>query len=212
MKNGLVRVCCPAPLKIAEFENIVSTLGKALVTNRHVLNADRTVQELSNDGLFGDGDVDWHHDWSYGRGNYFGTILYNVENAHLSPTWFCDMSKAPTDLKEKYTSVIGKYYPPTHLQDKCFTEKQLKLLTKQRVSRPFVMNHYITGEEILYCSLGTLQEVEVNLGPIREWMEENKYVHVWKENEILLWDNLKMSHKRFSFQGKRLLWRTQFII
>jgi hypothetical protein len=122
------------------------------------------------------------------------------------------MSKAPTDLKEKYTSVIGKYYPPTHLQDKCFTEKQLKLLTKQRVSRPFVMNHYITGEEILYCSLGTLQEVEVNLGPIREWMEENKYVHVWKENEILLWDNLKMSHKRFSFQGKRLLWRTQFII
>jgi len=24
--------------------------------------------------------------------------------------------------------------------------------------------------------------------------------------------NLKMNHKRFSFEGKRLLWRTQFII
>ena len=145
MKNGLVRVCCPVPLKINEFENIVSTLGKSLVTDRHVLNDNRTVQELSNDGLFGDGDVDWHHDWSYGRGNYFGTILYNVKNAHLSPTWFCDMSKAPQQLKEKYESVIGKYYPPVHLQDKCFTDRQLKLLEKQRVSRPFVINHYITG-------------------------------------------------------------------
>lgn len=212
VKNGLVNIHCSKKLNISEFEAIASSLGKPLVTTRHVLNDNKTVQELSNDGLFGDGDVEWHHDWSYGRGNYFGTILYNVKNAHLSPTWFCDMTKAPQALKEKYKDVIGKYYPPLHLHDTCFTEKQLRILEKQKVSRPFIMNHYITEEEILYCSFGTLQSVEVDLDPIRDWIEQNKYVHEWCDNEILLWDNLKMNHKRFSFKGKRLLWRTQFII
>lgn len=212
VKNGLVSIHCTKKLNISEFEAISSSLGKPLVTTRHVLNDNRTVQELSNDGLFGDGDVEWHHDWSYGRGNYFGTILYNVKNAHLSPTWFCDMTKAPQSLKEKYLDIVGKYYPPVHLHDTCFTDKQLRILEKQKVSRPFIMNHYITGEEILYCSFGTLQGVEVDLDPIRDWIEQNKYVHEWHDNEILLWDNLKMNHKRFSFKGKRLLWRTQFII
>lgn len=214
LEKGLVKIK-KKDLTLKEFEDISESLGKNLVTTNHVLNEKRTVQELSNNGLFGDGDVDWHHDWSYGRGNYFGTILYNVKNAHLSPTWFCDMSKAPSSLKKRYESVIGRYYPPRHLHDTCFTDKQLRLLEKQMIRRPFVISHYVTGEEILYCSFGTLQEMSVSdtdLTPIRDWIEENKYVHEWKEDEILIWDNLKMNHRRFSFEGKRLLWRSQFVI
>ena len=124
LKNGLVKVSFQNPLTIDQFEEIAHSLGKPLVTSKHTLNEKRTVQELSNNGLFGDGDVDWHHDWSYGRGNYFGTILYNVNNAHLSPTWFCDMSKAPEELKQLYRDAVGEYYPPQHLHRQCFTEKQ----------------------------------------------------------------------------------------
>ena len=80
LEKGLVKVKLK-DLRIKEFEEISESLGKNLVTSKHVLNEKRTVQELSNNGLFGDGDVEWHHDWSYGRGNYFGTILYNVKNA-----------------------------------------------------------------------------------------------------------------------------------
>ena len=54
-------------LEQSEFENIASSLGKPLVTTKHVINEARTVQELSNNGLFANNDVDWHHDWSYGR-------------------------------------------------------------------------------------------------------------------------------------------------
>ena len=74
LKFGLVKVRMNRQLTIDEFEDIASRLGKPLVTDKHVLNDNRTVQELSNNGLFGDGDVDWHHDWSYGRGNYLSLI------------------------------------------------------------------------------------------------------------------------------------------
>ena len=212
LKNGLVKVSCPKPLNLEQFEAITKSLGKPLVTDKHVLNEGRTVQELSDVGLFGDGEVDWHHDWSYGRGNYFGTILYNVNNAQRSPTWFCDMSKAPDSLRYMYQDAEGEYYPPTHLHGQCFTEKQLRILNKQKITRKFNIEHHITGEKILYCSLATMRNNEYNVEPIREWIEENSYIHHWEDNDILLWDNLKMIHKRSAFEGKRLLWRTQFLI
>jgi len=212
LKHGLVKVSSPNPLTIEQFESIALSLGKPLITDKHVLNEARTVQELSTNGLFSNGDVDWHHDWSYGRGNYFGTILYNVKNAHLSPTWFCDMSNAPNDLLEMYKDAVGNYYPPTHLHNQCFTEKQLRLLEKQKVNRPFHIKHHVTDEDILYCSISTLQDNEVDLKPIVDWIEDNSYKHEWQDNEILIWDNLKMQHKRIAFEGERLLWRTQFII
>lgn len=207
-----MKVSSPNPITIEQFEEIANSLGKPLVTDKHVLNKNRTVQELSNNGLFSNGDVDWHNDWSYGRGNYFGTILYNVKNAHLSPTWFCDMSKAPQELKDMYKDAVGSYYPPIHLHNQCFTEKQLRLLEKQKITRPFNIKHHITGEDILYCSISTLRDNELDLQPIIDWIEDNSYMHEWKENDILIWDNLKMIHKRVAFEGERLLWRTQFII
>lgn len=212
LKYGLVKISSPKTLTLNEFENIANSLGKPLVTDKHVLNDARTVQELSNKGLFSNGEVNWHNDWSYGRGNYFGTILHNVKNAELSPTWFCDMSKAPKYLFDLYKDAVGHYSPPTHLHNQCFTEKQLRLLEKQKISRPFVIKHHITGENILYCSISTIQNNQLDLYPIVNWIEENAYKHEWEKNDILIWDNLKMIHKRVAFEGERLLWRTQFLI
>ena len=62
LEKGLVKIKMDRQLTIEEFEGIVDVLGKPLVTDKHVLNKKRTIQELSNTGLFGDGDVDWHHD------------------------------------------------------------------------------------------------------------------------------------------------------
>ena len=203
------------------FLDFLDSLGNLVLENDTNINKEqflklqfenRTVQELSNNGLFGEGEVDWHHDWSYGRGNYFGTVLCNVKNAHLSETWFCDMSKAPTELKNLYKNSVGRYYPPQHLHDTCFTEKQLRILEKQKVERPFIIKHHVTGEEILYCSIGTIQDTEEDLDPIRDWVEENCIKYEWEPHDILLWDNLKMMHKRFAFEGTRFLWRTQFLI
>lgn len=211
LTHGLIIIKNSTPT-ISDFESIANSLGKCLVTDKHVVNENRTVQELSNTGLFGSNTVAWHNDWSYGRGNYYGTILYNVKNAHLSPTWFCDMSKLPDRFYKKYENEVGFYYPPTNLQNQCFTEKQLKILEKQKISRKFVHTHHVTGEKVLYCSPGTIQNCNIDLSDIIEYTEENSYCHKWEENDILIWDNLKMMHKRNSFEGDRLLWRTQFVI
>jgi alpha-ketoglutarate-dependent taurine dioxygenase len=129
------------------------------------------------------------------------------------------MSKAPQSLKDDYVGMIGSYYPPIDLLDKCFTDRQLKLLSKQKVTRPFIINHHVTNEEILYYSISTIQEIspkllweDLEFNRIKEWVEENAIIHEWENNDILIWDNLKMQHKRVAFEGERMLWRTQFII
>lgn len=210
-KNGLY-VVRNADISMKEFEEVAHALGKPLVTNKHVINESRTIQELSNKGLFARMDVDWHNDWSYGRGNYHGSILRNVKNAELSPTWFIDMTTVSQEMMDKYKDEIGNYYPPQHLHGLCFTEKQLELLKKQHVTRPFVFEHYVTGEEVLYCSPGTIQDCDLDLSDVVDWAEENAYKHEWQENDMLIWDNIKMMHKRVAFEGERLLWRTQFVI
>lgn len=224
LEHGLV-IVRNAELQMQDFENIANGLGRLLKTHLHAINENRNIQELSNNELLRDGDVDWHNDWSYGRGNFYGTMLYNVKNAHLSETWFVDTSKVPEWLKDEYKDCVGYYWLPQFDGEvqafntdseirKCFTEKQLKILEKYVQQRPFVQNHFKTGEELLYCSLGTLQKMdnEREVDTFRKYCDENNYKHQWKEGDILLWDNLKMIHKRFAFAGDRMLWRTQFTI
>ena len=60
LKFGLVKVRMNRQLTIDEFEDIASPLGKP-VTDKHVLpTITPTVIRALNNGLFGDGDVDWH--------------------------------------------------------------------------------------------------------------------------------------------------------
>ena len=201
---GLVHIT-NAELDIVEFSEMAKKLGLPLKTEKHTVN--QFVQMVSTDGLFEDKEVDWHNDWSYGRGNYYGTILYNVKGGELANTYFCDMTKAPRELKQKYRGRIGEYFPPESLQEKCFTEKQIKILKKMKVRRPFIQKW--NGRELLYCSLGTINE---DFPDIREFAEQNSHEHWWKTGDILIWDNMRMMHKRDSFKGERTFWRVQFTI
>jgi alpha-ketoglutarate-dependent taurine dioxygenase len=210
VENGLV-ILRNSNFSIEQYEVFVSQIGKPLVTERHVLNAMKTVQEVSNNGLFGDTDVHWHNDWSYGRGDYFGTALYNVCNADLSDTWFQDMSKLPKDYYQNFTDKKGYYLPPQQFSY-CFTDRQHHMILKQRICRDFVFDHPVTGEPVLYCSPGTLQQPHPDISSVISYSDTHAYIHKWKPRDLLLWDNLKMMHKRQSFVGQRLLWRIQFIL
>jgi taurine dioxygenase len=208
LSNGLL-VVRNAVLSLDEFEIVANSLGKPVVTYKHILNQAGTIQEISSNELFGDGDLDWHNDLSYGKGNYDGAILYNVKNAQLSPTWFMDMSQLPADMYEKYKDAVGVYRPPVQ-HTECFTDRQIELIKKQKISRPFVFDHPITNQKLLYCSPGTIQDCDLDLSDIIKYSEEHSYKHQWQEGDLLIWDNLRMMHRRFSFAGERVLWRTQF--
>ncbi len=203
-REGLI-IIRRANLSLNQFKALAESLGTPLKTEKHTVHD--YVQIVSNKGLFEDKEVDWHNDWSYGRGKYHGTILCNVNSGHLANTIFADMAKAPKELKEKYKKEYGEYFPPQELHDKCFTEKQIKLLKKMRVRRPFVFTH--NDLEILYCSLGTTDK---DFSDVREWADTYNYEHYWRPGDILVWDNLRMMHKRPAFKGERTLWRVQFEI
>ena len=66
-----------------------------------------------------------------------------------------------------------------------------------KVRRPFVQKW--NGRELLYCSLGTISE---DFPDIREFAEQNSHEHWWKTGDILIWDNMRMMHKRDSFKGE----------
>jgi alpha-ketoglutarate-dependent taurine dioxygenase len=208
--NGVV--CLEgANLSIKDYQQLTESLGKPLITENHILDDKRFVQELSETGLFGDGDVEWHCDWSYGRGNYFGTMLYNVEGGELANTVFFDMTEFPNDFYQQYKEDVGDYFPPKKYYE-VFTEKQMKLLERIRVKRPFVFPHPTTGDTVLYCSPVTLQKPHPDIDPIIKYADRNSVAHQWKPGQILIWDNLRVMHKRGAFEGHRLMWRSQFIL
>ena len=207
--HGLIIVKCNKQLTLEEFKNI--KLGKPLIAKRHTLDDERIVQYVSDKGLFSNTDVDWHNDWSYGAGNYFGTTLYNHKNGHLSTTDFVDMRKAYEryEDKEYLHNVIGEYFPPQDLHESCFTPRMLKILEKAKVSRKFAHTHHITGDTVMYISPGTLQ-TDIDISKLIEHCEQDIYEHHWQDNDILIYDNLRYMHRRNAFEGERELWRTQF--
>ena len=214
-EHGLIHIKNDQPLTINEFSQFAKTFGKPLTTEKHVLDNDRIVQEVSSNELFKNTQVDWHNDWSYGRGNYFGVTLYNKSNGSLAPTHFIDMKVAleAYDEIDSLKDVTGYYYPPKDLHY-CFTEKQLQLLKKQNIHRPIIFEHHVTGEKVLYFSPGTLYKTNIplNVNELFEHCCQFSWQHEWKDNDIIIYDNIRVMHKRNAFTGERVLWRTQFII
>ena len=203
-----------ADLTPETFKDYIFGYGKFFSTEIHILDDEGYVQIVSHDGLFERDVVPWHNDWSYGVGAYHGTALYNFFGGHLTPTWFCDMKLAYDNLPdpEKYENVVGTYYPPENLQDRCFTEKQLRYLRKNKTQRPFIIEHPITNEKMLYFSPGSLVEtnVEVDIEELIEHCEQFAFPMFWGDNDMLVYDNLRVMHKRDAFEGERILWRIQF--
>jgi len=214
IKNGLEKFTVVDDFTPDAFKVLVMYHGEFFSTEKHILDDEGYIQLVSHDGLFERDEVPWHNDWSYGVGQYNGTALYNFFGGHLTPTWFIDMKKAYDELpdKEKYENVIGTYFPPENLQDKCFTERQLRYLRKNKTQRPFIIEHPITKDKMLYFSPGSLIEtnVAVDIEELTKHCEQFEYPIHWKDNEILLYDNLRMMHRRDAFEGERILWRIQF--
>lgn len=209
--HGLIHIKCDKPLSLDEFKKI--RLNKPLIAKRHTLDNERHVQYVSDKGLFSNDDVDWHNDWSYGTGNYFGTTLYNHKNGHLSTTDFVDMRKAYQryDDKEYLKNTTGSYFPPQDLHESCFTPRMLKILERAKVSRQFAHVHHATGDTVMYFSPGTLQ-TDIDVRNLIEHCENDIYKHHWQDNDILIYDNIRVMHRRHAFDGERELWRTQFWI
>ncbi len=212
LKHGLIVFKGNRSLDVKDYEQMSTRLGKLVHTKNHVLNKNNTIQIVSETDLFIDGDVEWHNDWSYGRGNYFGTMLYNKLNGEKSTTDFVDMKDAYQTYpnKQELEDQEGTYFPPD-AYNYCFTEQQKRILEKRKQTRKFAHTHHITGDKVLYFSPGSLQ-TDIDVSHLITHCEKNIYEHQWEPNDVLLYDNIRVMHRRHAFTGSRTLWRVQFWI
>jgi taurine dioxygenase len=72
--------------------------------------------------------------------------------------------------------------------------------------RPIILRHRVTGEPILFCSESSAARVEglsktesdALLGELfaRLYCPDNIYEHVWRNGDLVVWDNLALQHAR----------------
>ena len=175
------------------------------------------IQIISDTGLFGDQDLPWHNDFSYGEGNFFGTLLCNRRNGEAAATSFVDMEVAaatlPTDERQRLRTLTGHYFLPAELMSNFYSSKQERSMKRARSARPLVFDHPATGRSVLYFSPGTLRRVrggEVDIDGLIAHCEPFAWNHHWQPNDVLLYDNFRVMHRRPPFIGERELWRIQF--
>ena len=184
-------------------------------------------------GLFHNFKLNWHSDFAHTPGDFHGTALYNYQNGEKAETQFIDTQKAYESLKTGIKKEYKDLVLPHTVTAKAFTEKKLSPTEKRllkmknykingffshgclngRVMRPLFPTHPKTGKKSIYLSPAT-----VLLNQIKKRDYDTIFTHClkyikrfqWKNNDLLLFDNLSLIHAREKFCGNRKLYRIQF--
>ncbi len=185
-----------------------------------------------------DAGQDWHTDMSYSETIAFANVLYALKVPHrdgrpLGGTEFANMHAAydglPDELKTRLDGMtvlhdFNKFWdmmlkrPGTWR--KPLTQEQRD--RKPPVSHPIFLTHPITGRKVLYANPGyairinELPEAEsdeiLELLFTHQLQEKYRYVHRWREGDVLLWDDIGTLHNAHADYGPdehRLIKRCQ---
>jgi len=164
-------------------------------------------------GVFGDGEMWFHHDTSYYPEPHRATLLYSMK----LPSWggntcFSNMYKAyeniPRPLRDK---LEGKKVLQVHdykRRERLDLDK-IDLNAVRHHEQPIFITHPATGRKALYISrlmsariLGlSRDESETALEQLFEISEDPAivYEHVWKLGDLVIWDNWCSIHARKDF-------------
>tara|TARA_B100000073_G_C23672015_1_gene549029 strand:- start:283 stop:1023 length:741 start_codon:yes stop_codon:yes gene_type:complete len=189
--------------------------GKLLVTGKHHIPGDRYIQLISEDALFGSGDVPWHNDFSYSPGDYHGSLLAFVEADTPTYTEFTDCNQAYIQLSEedkKYIEDVECTFGIPGKYDGLISDTQVKVIQKVVMKRPMAMTHPVTNQKSIYFSPETLMETNKPIDKERyvKHCESIAFKHHWESGSMILWDNRRMLHRRKPFTGHRKLLRVNF--
>jgi taurine dioxygenase len=164
-------------------------------------------------GVFGDGEMWFHHDTSYYPEPHRATLLYSMK----LPSWggntcFSNMYKAyeniPRPLRDK---LEGKKVLQVHdykRRERLDLDK-IDLNSVRHHEQPIFITHPATGRKALYISrlmsariLGLArEESEAALEQLFEISEDPAivYEHEWKLGDLVIWDNWCSIHARKDF-------------
>ena len=179
-------------------------------------------------GALGDGEATWHTDMSYLPLPPAASMLWSIKIPPTGgDTWFCSMPDAlksmPPDLAALARKVDikhdGTYDSGGNLRKGMQANDDPS--TSAGTMHPAVIRHPESGIETLY--LGRRRNAYVAGYPLAEserildqlWeyaaLEKNIYKHVWRLNDVVLWDNRTTMHRRDAFDpnATRTMHRSQ---
>ncbi len=180
-----------------------------------------------NLGSLGNGDLRWHTDQSYTAKPVHGTMLYGVEIPEDGgATWFCDLGSAYADMPAELRALVNgetasfSGLKPDSTQSAPLRPDQIAKIPPQR--HPLVRTHpylkyktlYISPNHIMQIGDLDLARTEKILDQLVDWAEQPRYTycHKWRVNDLVLWDNAAVMHRRDGFPSgqRRFLKRTGF--
>ncbi|MDJ0598955.1 MAG: TauD/TfdA family dioxygenase [Crocosphaera sp.] len=159
----------------------------------------------------------WHTDCAFLNNPLPFTMLYpQILPNSIRETYYMDMQQIYKNLPANLKSLIdGKYmihegkwrYKVQEWDiDKAIIDIMSDFEKKfPPAKHPAIITHPVTGAKILYMSRGfttgivgldreTTQQILSELFSFIE-REENIYTHLWKDGDILLWENRTLNHK-----------------
>lgn len=178
-------------------------------------------------GALGNGDLHWHSDQTYTRRPVFGTMMYAIEVPQDGgDTWFGDLAAAyatmPDELRQevegrkaRYSiekkSLKRRYETPQHQKDQAPDQWH-----------PLIRTHPYLKRKALYLSPGHMtgigelsaEESDAAVETLQAWAARPEFVykHKWRRNDVVIWDNASVMHRRDSFppEQRRFMKRTGF--
>ena len=182
-----------------------------------------TLSNIKKDGVYigaADAGQDWHTDMSYSAINALSTILHAQkiplrDGVPVGNTEFRNMRAAylglPDDIKAKIegrtaTHDFNKFWEMMRAKPgntrPPLTEAQRT--RKPPVSHPIAYPHPITGERVLYCTIGYVTHIDgMDSAESAElldflWKHQDRpeyfHAHSWTEGDVLMWDDIGTTH------------------
>ena len=163
-------------------------------------------------GVIPDGEMWFHHDTCYTDEPDKFTMLcaISIPKAGGNTMW-CNMYEAWETMPEALKlSIRGK--KALNVYDYATIEKpNLQILDKlEKAWQPAVITHPVTGRNALFvnrlmtCQIEGLSVKEslTILDPIFDHAEQKQFIyeHRWKVGDLVIWDNLAVTHARTHFE------------
>ena len=191
----------------ADLDRLTSYVGP-------LLDKEKEYSEIAADAGLGDGPLAYHSDLSFTTAPYTALALHALDLVE----------------GESYTrfanSVLAVDRISPQLRTRVEHMKALAILSADQsrravpfsasdffpqVERDAIIPHAVTGEPVLYVTemhtaqIGSLAQPESE-AVLKElfsilYADDNVYEHVWREGDLVLWDNIALQHSRPDLAG-----------
>jgi len=162
--------------------------------------------DKKEDHVWQEEDMMWHNDRAYLSDIHPFVGLYCKEAEEgSSPTYFCDAKKAwsklPSELKKKVKDEgevefsVRNYFDRSAYPHDFRSEVYKRAFLMKSKTKTNIYRNDQFGEYVFFSPAYANTKYFDELNQIFE-DQDNIYVHNWQPNELVIWNNLTVPHKR----------------